>query len=191
VRSDLPAERTKNKRSHIVPLSEPARAILDAQRREGRVFVFGRGDGGFSGWSDSKRGLDERMRAAGHNSPQWTPHDIRRTVATRMADLGVQPHIIEAVLNHVSGHKTGVAGIYNRATDSTEKRRALDLWAEHVAALVEDRKAKIVSLRGHDWPPLIFMIPLSKRSRPTPGGIIVRRLKTNHLVNKWSFQQSP
>ena len=44
----------------------------------------------------------------------WTLHDLRRTVATRMADLGVQPHIIEAVLNHVSGHKAGVAGIYNR-----------------------------------------------------------------------------
>ena len=45
----------------------------------------------------------------------WTLHDLRRTGATRMADSGVQPHIIEAVLNHVSGHKGGVAGIYNRA----------------------------------------------------------------------------
>ena len=58
----------------------------------------------------------------------WTVHDLRRTVATRMADIGVQPHVIEAVLNHVSGHKAGVAGIYNRSTYATEKRAALDTW---------------------------------------------------------------
>jgi integrase len=74
-------------------------------------------------------------------------HDLRRTVATRMAELGVQPHVIEAVLNHVSGHKGGVAGIYNRATYDKEKREALNLWAEHVTALVEGRKAAIVPMR--------------------------------------------
>ena len=42
----------------------------------------------------------------------WTVHDLRRTCATGMADLGVLPHVIEAVLNHVSGHKSGVAGVY-------------------------------------------------------------------------------
>jgi len=53
------------------------------------------------------------------------------------AELGVHPHIIEAVINHVSDHKGGVAGIYNRATYDKEKREALTLWAEHVMALVE------------------------------------------------------
>jgi integrase len=66
----------------------------------------------------------------------WTIHDIRRTVATRMAELGVQPHIIEAVLNHVSGHKGGIAGVYNRATYDKERRSALNLWAGHIMALV-------------------------------------------------------
>jgi hypothetical protein len=65
-----------------------------------------------------------------------------------MAELGVQPHIIEAVLNHVSGHKHGVAGIYNRATYEPEKRQALALWAEHLAAIVEGRAAKVVALRA-------------------------------------------
>jgi integrase len=66
-------------------------------------------------------------------------HDIRRTVATRMAELGIQPHIIEAVLNHISGHKAGVAGVYNRALYAREKRAALDLWAEHVQSLISPK----------------------------------------------------
>jgi len=53
-----------------------------------------------------------------------------------MADLGVLPHVIEAVLNHVSGHKAGVAGIYNRSTYANEKRAALDLWASHLRVIV-------------------------------------------------------
>jgi integrase len=68
--------------------------------------------------------------------PEWTLHDLRRTMATRMADLGVQPHVIEAVLNHVSGHKAGVAGVYNRSTYADEKRAALDLWGSYVATLL-------------------------------------------------------
>jgi integrase len=74
-------------------------------------------------------------------------HDLRRTVATRMAELGVPPHIIEAVLNHVSGHKSGVAGIYNRATYDKEKREALNLWAEHLLAVIEGRKAVVVPMK--------------------------------------------
>jgi hypothetical protein len=69
------------------------------------------------------------------------PWRLRRTVATRLADLGVQPHVIEALLNHVSGHKAGVAGTYNRSLYSAERRRALDLWATHVIALVAGRES--------------------------------------------------
>jgi len=53
-----------------------------------------------------------------------------------MAELGVQPHIIEAVLNHVGGHKAGVAGIYNRARYEGEMRDALKKWADHLEALI-------------------------------------------------------
>ena len=67
----------------------------------------------------------------------WRLHDIRRTVATRLNDLGIAPpHVVEAILNHTSGHKAGVAGVYNRASYSKEKRAALDLWAEHIKALI-------------------------------------------------------
>jgi integrase len=143
----LPGERTKNGRTHIVPLSEPAKTILANFPRANREHIFGRDDGGFQGRSAAKAKLDERIAAGGRAIENWTPHDLRRSVATRMAELGVPPHIIEAVLNHVSGHKGGVAGIYNRATYDKEKREALNLWAEHVMALIEGRKAVVVPLK--------------------------------------------
>jgi integrase len=139
----LLGERTKNKRSHLVPLSEPAKEILGKLGRTDRKHVFGREDTGFQGIHKAQSKFDARIAAAHGKFPRWTPHDLRRTVATRMAELGVQPHIIEAVLNHVSGHKGGVAGIYNRATYDKEKREALNLWAEHLLAVVEGRKAVV------------------------------------------------
>jgi integrase len=128
----LPKERVKNGRGHVVPLSPQAQAVLDdCPAMEGRELVFGEGEGGFSGFSAARERL-ERVNSV----TDWTLHDLRRTVATRMADLGVQPHIIEAVLNHVSGHKAGVAGVYNRSTYTTEKRAALDLWGMHIQTLL-------------------------------------------------------
>ena len=62
----------------------------------------------------------------------WRLHDLRRTAATQMAELGVLPHIVEAILNHVSGHRAGVAGIYNRARYKTEMREALERWEHYV-----------------------------------------------------------
>jgi integrase len=104
-------------------------------------------DTGFSGWGKAKEKLDARVAEAKELLEHWTVHDLRRTVATRMAELGVQPHIVEAVLNHVSGHKGGVAGIYNRATYDREKREALNLWAEHLMATVEGSAATVVPLK--------------------------------------------
>jgi hypothetical protein len=80
----------------------------------------------------AKRSLDSRV-----GIDPWTHHDLRRTCATGMADLGVLPHVIEAILNHVSGHKGGIAGIYNKATYAAEKAQALQLWADHIAGLVK------------------------------------------------------
>jgi integrase len=134
----LPGERTKNRRAHDVPLSATALVVLTAQPEiVGRELVFGSGASGYSGWSKSKDALDEACGVT-----DWTLHDLRRTGATRLADpvddggLGVQPHIIEAIMNHVSGHKAGVAGIYNRRTYAAEKRDALNRWAAHLLMLV-------------------------------------------------------
>jgi integrase len=136
----LPPARTKNLRQHEVPLSRQAKAIIERQpKRKGRDFIFGIGELGFSGWSDCKARLDQALLTARRKTnrkakdmPDWRLHDLRRTCATGMAELGVQPHIIEAVLNHVSGHKAGVAGIYNRARYEGEMRDALQRWADHI-----------------------------------------------------------
>jgi integrase len=150
----IPSERTKNKRAHDLPLSEAAMTVLaPAITRAGsldRDLLFGeRAATAFSGWSKAKAQLDARISSARADGEQnwskakalksapWVLHDIRRTVATRMGDLGVLPHVVEAVLNHVSGSKAGVAGVYNRALYAAEKRQALDLWAAHIKALLE------------------------------------------------------
>jgi len=134
----LPAERTKNGRAHLVPLSVPARAILEAQPRRGRRdLLFGIGEGGFNGWHIRKQKLDAAIEAAtGKVLEAWTVHDIRRSVATHMAEIGIQPHIIEAVLNHVSGHKNGTAGIYNRASYEAEKAAALNKWSDVITEVI-------------------------------------------------------
>jgi integrase len=129
------AGRTKNGLPHDVPLSAAAAAILRGlPRREDRDQVFGSGDGSFQGWSKAKAALDARMATAnGAKLKPWRLHDIRRTVATRLGDLGVMPHLIEAVLNHISGHRAGVAGVYNRAIYAAEKRESLEKWARAIA----------------------------------------------------------
>ena len=139
----LPAERTKNARAHAVPLSEGAVAVLkDIPRFAGGGFLFGvAGRSNFSGFSKAKRRLDKRIaelrryEGISLDIAGWTLHDLRRTAATRMADIGVLPHVVEAVLNHSSGSKAGVAGTYNRSLYEPEKRIALKVWSEFVERL--------------------------------------------------------
>jgi integrase len=140
----LDGARTKNARAHVVPLSDAALGILNAVTQvDGRDFVFGRGKGGYSGWSKGKDALD-----AACGVKDWTLHDLRRTGATRMAENGVLPHVIEAVLNHVSGHKSGVAGIYNRSTYEKEKREALDTLASYIkTAIAKSEGANVRRLK--------------------------------------------
>ena len=76
----------------------------------------------------------------------WRLHDLRRTAATHMADIGIAPHVVEAVLNHVSGHKAGVAGVYNQAEYRLEKQAALERWAAHVDGVVTGRPANVVAI---------------------------------------------
>src|SRR5262249_6152523 len=116
----LPPERVKNGRPNVAVMSTPAMTILQAQPREGET-VFGRGRNGFAAWGDGKARLDRNILAAGVSMPPWVLHDFRRYLSTTMHErLGIQPHIVEAVLGHV-GHQAGVAGRYNKSIYLAEK----------------------------------------------------------------------
>jgi integrase len=136
---ELPGERTKNGLKHTIPLSQPAQTILAARwRGPDDVFVFWRRKLG--AWGRPKKMLDCALTERGYQLAPWVVHDLRRSVATHMGEMGIQPHVIEAVLNHVSGFRAGVAGIYNRSKLEEPKRQALTAWAEHLMAHVEGRE---------------------------------------------------
>jgi integrase len=141
----LPATRTKNRRAHELTLPEPALAILQAQPRiEGRPWIFGKHGVGLTGWSYHKNRFDRLVaETAGRPLPRFSIHDARRTCATRLGDLGIAPHTIDAVLNHA---KPTLHGTYNRASYGPEKRAALAMWAERLLSIVEGHDSKLLVL---------------------------------------------
>jgi integrase len=141
----IPAGRAKNARQHGVPLAPAAMDIITTTPRfVGRDYLFGPRAAGFTSWNRPKQILDAKL---GDRVGPWRLHDLRRTFCTRLADLGVLPHVIEAAVNHYSGHRRGVAGVYNRSSYEREVRAALAMWADHVRALVEGGERKVVPLR--------------------------------------------
>jgi integrase len=149
----LPGARSKNHRPLTLTLPPAAMEIIRTasrlrfQSRDGRDHLFGiRGGRGYSAWDHAKAALDRRLNGA---VAPWRLHDVRRTVATRMADIGVEPHVIEACLNHYSGHRAGIAGVYNRSPYERAVKAALLRWSEHVLALVEGRdRGSVVPLHA-------------------------------------------
>ena len=140
----IPAARTKNGREHMLPLPAACWNIIEqVPRRLDNDHLFGRSGRGFTSFSVGKVLLDQRSGVS-----DWVVHDLRRSVATGMADLGITPHVIEAVLNHVSGHKRGVAGVYNRSLYERETRAALAAWADHVREITTGVAPTVVPLRG-------------------------------------------
>jgi len=129
----IPAGRTKNGVPSVVPLSKPARAILTCRERTRGLVFPGEGGRPFGNWTKAKIALD---RACG--VPGWCLHDLRRTLATGLQRLGVRLEVTEAVLNHISGSKRGVVGIYQRHDWRAEKEAALAGWAAHLLAAAAD-----------------------------------------------------
>ena len=146
----LRKERTKNRRPHTVHLSAPVVDIIERRiANSAGDYIFGdTGDGPYKGWN-SKTRLDRRV-----NIPHWTIHDIRRTVVTGMTEYlsgerFAQPHIVEAVVNHISGtSKAGVAGVYNRAVHKEEREQLLDAWAAYLDNVILNLENKVVPLHG-------------------------------------------
>jgi integrase len=127
----IPSSRTKNKKAHIVHLSEPAWNVIEAC--SGQPYVFGTATGKrYQIFGRGKRAIDILCGVAG-----WRLHDLRRTIVSGMARLGIPPHVADKILNHQAGTISGVAAVYQRHEFLKERKEALDLWAAHVAQTVE------------------------------------------------------
>ena len=147
----IPAERSKNKKEHRVYLTPLARSLFQTEEAEGYLFPNPRS--GFTlktpepmetnALSKAARRLLEPVKLKNETKPQvltidkFTPHDLRRTGATHLAELGFSDEIIGAVLNHT---REGVTSIYNRYRYDKEKRQALEAWARKLDAILANEK---------------------------------------------------
>ena len=147
----LPAARAKNDEEHIIPLSDLAVQELRnlIPKRRGLIFTT-TGETPISGFFKAKKSLTEGMLDVMKSIqienggdpdqvelPNWRLHDIRRTGATNLQSLGVPVEVTESVLNHISGTRAGVAGIYNRYKYDAEKRTALEAWDAKLRSLTK------------------------------------------------------
>jgi integrase len=141
----IPAARSKNGRSITLPLVPMALDIINSvPHRAGRDQLFGaQHPKGFSSWDRAKKALDAKLDISA-----WNVHDLRRSIATRLSDLGTAPHVIETLLNHWSGIRSGISQVYNRSTYEREVKQALATWADHVSTLAEGGEHKIIPLHG-------------------------------------------
>jgi integrase len=129
----LPAALTKSNRSHLLPLSKTAVHIIKQVPRQSPIFVFPartRPDLSLRGFTRLKDEFNAIVQIE-----NWTLHDLRRTAATYLARLGVQPYVVERILNHTSGTFSGVTGIYNRHAYVEEMRTALETWSAFLTTL--------------------------------------------------------
>ena len=139
-------DRCKNGKAHTIDLCPEALRLIGARyaRRwrytgeDRRPLVYTTtGQTPVSGYSRAKSRIDRKMKAElGDRFQPWRLHDLRRTAASGMAALGFQPHVIERVLNHVSGAQGGLVGVYQRHEYRDDRKRAILAWGEHVMSLV-------------------------------------------------------
>ena len=131
----IPAARSKNKHAHAVPLTDQSVALAELMAGAAKM---------------PTHAIDKIVRRAQAHFglPHWTMHDLRRTVATRMAELGISPIVLAHVVNHRSISKAGVTlGVYSQYTYEKEKREALELWGDRLGAIVGEGPAKVLPIR--------------------------------------------
>jgi integrase len=169
----IPREKAKNDRAHEVHLSELAVEIMGevpkisrlrkhGTRSEASPYLFTTiGERPVSGFSKSKERLDRYMLdllrgefaecGKDHDDVRiedWILHDLGRTAATGMARLNIPPHVVDKILNHVSGSIRGVAAVYNRHAYLDERRAALEAWSRHVKSVLRPTPSNVVPLAG-------------------------------------------
>jgi integrase len=145
----------KNKKANITALSDQAIAILEAapKIKSEADLIFTVTGRPLNGWQKMRDRLyDAVAEELGREPEQWQPHDLRRTMSTRMAgDLKVPEHIADRILNHGSRKANGVvAKIYNRYEYLDERRAALQAWGSYVEGLVSGKApaSNVISLRA-------------------------------------------
>jgi integrase len=127
----IPKARTKNAKAHIVHLSKQAMSTLKRADRRGSLVFSPLGTKSFQDFTHAKRLLDHLSGVTG-----WRLHDLRRTLVSGMARLGVPPHVADKILNHQAGTISGVAAVYQRYEFLAERQEALERWGTHVAHIV-------------------------------------------------------
>lgn len=140
----LPRGRVKNDNGHEVPLSPAALNIVKRLRRvNGSKYVFTtNGRSPVSGYSKAKDWLSDKA-----GLKDWRLHDLRRTFASGLARIGIALPVIERILNHTSGSFGGIVGVYQKHSFADEKRAAMDRWAAHVEAVLQQKHARVLSMR--------------------------------------------
>jgi len=146
----IPRERAKNGVAHLVPLSKEAMTIIEsltARDDSDKLFpARGNGANGPSGFSKTVARVREALEKNAERSiPRWTLHDLRRTLATGLQRLGVRLEVTEAVLNHTSGSRAGIVGVYQRHDYFHEKREALNAWGREATRLARAQRPKVVT----------------------------------------------
>jgi integrase len=127
----IPSQRTKNAKAHLVHLSDPVWAIIGSRPQHGKL-VFATPSGkNFQSFNRAKSDLDHLSGVK-----DWRIHDLRRTVVTGMARLGVPPHVADKILNHQSGTISGVAAVYQKHEFLAERKVALEQWGRHVSDVI-------------------------------------------------------
>jgi integrase len=141
----IPGEHAKNGKPHVVHLSDPVVVLLKRVPRHGSLVFSSDGATLFQGFSKAKRRLDQLSGLV-----DWTLHDLRRTVVSGMARLGVAPHVADKILNHQSGTISGVAAVYQRHEFLNEREDALRMWGAHIQEIrgLSDDCYRTAEVRG-------------------------------------------
>lgn len=156
----IPSERAKNNGANIVPLGPTMIAELDALAgaaeddkpvwpKTGFVLTT-KGNAPISGMSKAKAALDSKVAKARDDEPlpHWQIHDLRRTLATGFQRMGIRLEVTEATINHISGSRAGIVGVYQLHDWAEEKRAALEAWDARILTLVSGEKAdNVIAMR--------------------------------------------
>jgi hypothetical protein len=154
----------KNAEGRAIPLSAPALSVLvglpeidpaedENGARRVRYLLSLNGRAPYSNFGWAKANLDRHiLEARWEVDPEakamepWRLHDIRRTGAAGLQQLGFRLEVIEATLGHISGSRAGVAGVYQRHRFAAEVRQALDAWGRHVDVLVSGESDNVIAM---------------------------------------------